>query len=132
MLKKPPVGAECNACGLCCRLIVCSTGSFALGLVDRWGERAAGPCPALNHHEDGRQTCGLVERPKDWMPDHPKSVTALREAVRLLIGSGAGCDEPDDVEDQAEVALTRRLGEAYIARKGLPALQRAAHLLMEG
>lgn len=91
-LNHPGIGNPCNGCGLCCKAVVCSTGSFTLGLVKEFGERAEGPCPALKSMDDGSLACGLVLRPKDYQsgPAHD-----LRKAVKVLIGSGLGCDEYD-------------------------------------
>lgn len=133
-LSKPAIGEKCNGCGLCCVATVCSTGSFAMGLVENLGERAPGPCPALTPAGDGRHECGLVRRPKDWMPRNPHGVTPLKNAVLLLIGSGSGCDGagPDEGDDDpAATAARRALGEAYAARIGKLAINQAAMVVFK-
>lgn len=126
-LDKPPIGAPCNGCGLCCQVRVCGAGSYALGLVARYGERADGPCPALI--ADGeRWSCGLVARPKDYI-DSPRGVTVLREAVKILIGAGAGCDEAGDEPDATALPRLRRVAEDYVRRVGVETMRRAAAII---
>lgn len=123
-LPKPPIGDPCNGCGLCCRMRVCSMGSFALGLVERFGDRTDGPCPALTE-QDGRFVCGLVARPKDWLPSHPKSVTALREAAKVLLGAGVGCDEAGDEPDGTALPKLDAIQQRYLERTGEASIRRA-------
>jgi hypothetical protein len=92
MLKKPAIGQSCNGCGLCCQITMCSIASFALSRVENWGDRAPGPCPAVTKSE-GKLVCGLILRPTDWLPKNKNSVTAIRDSMKLCIGSGFGCDE---------------------------------------
>lgn len=120
-IPKPAIGAPCNGCGLCCLAEVCSAGSFTLGLVDAYGQRASGPCPALLPQTDGSFACGLVLRPKDYAPGKGASHD-LRQAAALMIGAGAGCDEaagPEDVDAITEMQ-TR-----YLSLHGREKLQRA-------
>ncbi len=131
MKAKPEVGSPCNGCGVCCQSTVCSVGSKVLGLVDTYGERAAGPCPALRPDNDGGYGCGLVMRPKDFIAS-PRGVTPLRDAVKLLIGAGAGCDEAGDEPDATFVPKAERLQRAYIERHGIPALRRAVEIVVMG
>ena len=127
-LPKPPLGAPCNACGLCCRLQVCGAGSFFLGLVEKFGERAPGPCPALVSAPDGQQVCGVMLRPRDTMQARG-SADDLRRAFGLLIGAGVGCDEPGEAVSRDDDAAARAMGEAYISRIGQDALARSAIFL---
>ena len=73
-----------------------------LGLVDRFGERAPGPCPALRPRADGGYDCNLVLRPKDYARG---GAHELRQAAMVLIGAGIGCDEAGDDPD-ADQKLT--------------------------
>lgn len=98
MIEKPAIGDPCNGCGLCCRAQVCSIGSFTLRLVEKYGERAPGPCPAMLTDDNGKVTCELVARPRDYSPGKG-GAHELRNAVSLLIGSGIGCDEAGDEPD---------------------------------
>jgi hypothetical protein len=90
MLDKPPIGAPCNGCGLCCLMEVCSSGAVMLGFTSQWGERVPGPCPALV--EDGEKlVCGILQRPEHYVRPG-RGPKALRDAMSLLLGVGLGCD----------------------------------------
>jgi hypothetical protein len=123
LLTKPPIGDPCNGCGLCCRIRVCSIGSFAMALVDRFGDRVDGPCPALTAQDDGALVCGIVLRPKDFLRG---AAHELREAVKLTIGAGAGCDEAGDEPDETADPKLEALQARYLARHGREKLQAAA------
>lgn len=84
--KKPPHGAPCNRCGLCCVATVCPLGTVVFG-------RSAGPCPALSY-EGEQSTCGLVASPMKYAMALTlrNGVDAMRQAAMLLIGSSTGCD----------------------------------------
>lgn len=127
MLEKPPIGEPCNRCGLCCQIRVCSAGSYALGLVERFGDRVDGPCPALCRDGD-KLNCGLVERPKDYIRSS-LSVTALRDAAKIMIGAGVGCDEAGDEPDDTAMPKLTALQIRYLARVGVPAMVRARAIL---
>lgn len=114
MIDKPEIGAPCNGCGLCCRTRVCSTGSFALRLVRRFGERVDGPCPALEPRPDGSVACGLVAHPRAYLRNHPRPDAALRFAVAVLIGAGAGCDEAGDEPDETAGPKLDALAERHV------------------
>jgi hypothetical protein len=72
--KKPAHGAPCNRCGLCCFVSLCD-------LAAALHNRRQGPCPELRWDEKGSR-CALIER----------SEGKMREAAKLLINSGNGCD----------------------------------------
>lgn len=129
MIEKPPIGAPCNGCGLCCQVHVCGMGSFLLGLVETYGDRAPGPCPALKQQGD-KFVCGVVLRPKDYIASD-KSVTALRDAVGLLIGTGAGCDDDGGEHSGAADRQIEELAQAHLRRHGIGAFDRAA-LMVHG
>lgn len=76
---KPPVGAPCNGCGVCCAIAPCPLSRFLLG------HRTGSPCPALRW-EDARYLCGLIAAPAGiarWLP---------RRLVLRWIAAGSGCD----------------------------------------
>lgn len=75
--RKPPHGAPCNRCGLCCIVTLCDLGRH----VFHRPRGGAGPCPALSFDADGSR-CGLVD----------SGTVSGREAAKWLIGSGTGCD----------------------------------------
>lgn len=129
-LTKPDIGAPCNGCGLCCQTVVCSCGSYVLGLVEQYGDRANGPCPALVE-KNGAYICGLVERPKGYIASD-RSVSALRNAVMKLIGAGAGCDEAGDEADTTALPKIEELTGRYIRRVGVSELQKAAAIVYGG
>jgi hypothetical protein len=84
--NKPPHGAPCNRCGLCCVATLCALGREVFGY-----ER--GPCPALRKTDDA-WGCGLVIEPGRYRPasalQHgPEKLSA---AAAVLIGSATGCD----------------------------------------
>jgi|GEM_PF-1776068 len=129
MLTKPDIGAPCNGCGLCCTAQVCSAGSYALGLVEKWGARAKGPCPALVLIEaDDRLLCGIMLRPKDWLP-HRRGQTLLRKAFGLLIGVGAGCDEAGDEPEAKARPKIEVVQSAYTSARPIADLQAAADII---
>lgn len=86
-LAKPPHGAPCNGCGLCCQHELCQLGIFVF-------DKATGPCPALTPADGGRFICGLVASPATWSPVRTAlhGVKTMAEAALFLIGSGVGCD----------------------------------------
>ena len=129
MLAKPEIGAPCNRCGLCCQVRVCSSGSYAQGLVERIGDRADGPCPALIANEDGGFDCGLMLRPNDFIKTADRGVTVLREAVSLCIGAGAGCDEAGDEPDETAQPKLAEVQREYVRRHGIDKLKRAARTI---
>lgn len=125
MIEKPAIGDPCNGCGLCCRTQVCSIGSFTLGLVNDYGDRAPGPCPALVEHEDGKVSCGLVSRPKD----HARGkggAHELRKAVSILIGAGIGCDEAGNEAD-ADSKLNK-VRDTFMKTHTPAEIERALHV----
>lgn len=130
MLPKPAIGDACNGCGLCCQITVCGVGSYVQGLVERYGDRANGPCPLLIPKGDGF-TCGLVARPKDHIASD-KGVTPLRNAVAVMIGAGAGCDEVGDEPDATALPKIHALQNRYIAQIGVEKIQAAARLVTGG
>lgn len=84
---KPPPGAPCNGCGLCCAAEPCP-----LGIV--LTRRRRGRCAALQWDEAGqRHLCGALAAPRAhlpalrWLP-----LRWLQRLVRRWIDAGAGCD----------------------------------------
>jgi hypothetical protein len=88
--EKPPHGAPCNGCGLCCAAEPCALAGEYLGQAPD-----EGPCRALEF-DDGRFWCGLVQRPgyylglQDWAD--PQFAVLFAFALRL----GLGCDAEDE------------------------------------
>ena len=78
---KPPVGAPCNGCGLCCLLEPCPIGM----LLSR---KRRGACHWLHWSEEQqRYLCGAIS-------EAPKGLAGqLRvRLARRWIAAGAGCD----------------------------------------
>lgn len=84
---KPPEGAPCNGCGLCCLAEPCPLGM----LVSR---RRTGACAALRWSEaEQRYLCGMVADPgavTGW--NRPWAVRWQRALARRWIAAGMGCD----------------------------------------
>jgi hypothetical protein len=84
---KPPLGAPCNGCGVCCALEPCPVARFLLGV-------RSGACPALAW-DDGaaRYQCDMVRRPGRhlrWLPASLEAWAARR--CRRWVAAGLGCD----------------------------------------
>lgn len=105
-LPKPPHGAPCNRCGMCCEEELCVLGAHVFG-------DQAGPCPALSY--DGQlSVCGLVDAPATFVRTRAamKGPLALAKAAATLIGAGIGCDaqavdEPADWNFRVKMAAWR-------------------------
>lgn len=84
---KPPHGASCTHCGLCCEATLCDLAQHVFG-------HEQGPCPALERDADGKSGCGLVNHPDRWLPVRAvvQGVRRMSEAALHLIGAGQGCD----------------------------------------
>ena len=82
---KPPVGAACNGCGVCCLAEPCPVGV----LLSR---RRRGACTALLWDEAaGRYLCGVVSAPARFVAPAWLARLAGRLAPRW-IAAGQGCD----------------------------------------
>jgi hypothetical protein len=96
--KKPPHGAPCTRCGLCCMASLCP---LAAAVFKR--PEAPGPCPALQKDEldPTKYACGLVQEPMRFNARRTlvHGVKKMREAALTLIGGEpAGCDAIFDGE----------------------------------
>lgn len=86
---KPPAGAACNGCGVCCAAEPCPLGV----LLSR---RLTGACVALQWDPIGsRYRCGVVEDAAAYVRVLP-APWARRLALRW-IAAGAGCDSDAEV-----------------------------------
>jgi hypothetical protein len=83
---KPPAGAACNGCGICCASEPCPVGMIVSG-------RRRGRCRALAWSEGGkRYRCALL-RPPAAAHAHVSPLRRWRETLlRRWIGVGVGCD----------------------------------------
>ena len=101
--RKPPHGAACNRCGLCCHASLC-------GLAQVVFRRPAlpGPCPALRRRGD-EHACGLAVDPGLFVPALAREhgTDALAEAAAYLIGAGDGCDARFNGEPRDETFAAR-------------------------
>lgn len=102
-LSKPRHGEPCNNCGLCCLNEPCMLGQLVLKQED-------GACQALEIAPRGGYACGLVAHPERYAPVRTAAAgaAAMRNAARVLIGSGIGCDAQLEGEP-ASAALEQRL-----------------------
>lgn len=90
---KPPEGAACNGCGLCCSAEPCPLGQWLSG-------RRAGACVALRWHDaEQRHLCGVLDDPQAWLRWLPASWG--RALTRRWIAAGRGCDCDYEVESPA-------------------------------
>jgi hypothetical protein len=123
-LKKPPHGAPCNFCGLCCLSGTCMIGQKFFGIEE------ATRCPALSFSDHGIASCGLMENPGKFVPELVKvhGEKRMGEAMRTIIGSGTGCDGRLEGERSNE-AFERRMA---LRRKTLARRINAAHKMWGG
>jgi MinD superfamily P-loop ATPase len=86
---KPPLGAACNGCGVCCLAEPCPIGM----LLSR---RRSGACARLRW--DGqRYRCGALDGASRWR----------RRLVARWIGAGRGCDSSAQVQPADDDAIGR-------------------------
>lgn len=98
---KPPPGAPCNGCGVCCLMEPCPLGVLLSG-------RLQGACLALRWHGELRQyRCGAITVPDEvlraGLPRRlrflsPALLGLLKRWARRWVAAGVGCD--CDVEVQ--------------------------------
>lgn len=97
MLAKPPHGAKCNACGLCCISSLCPVAEAHFGI-------RPGPCPAIMPQANGAVLCGIMEDPARFAPDKVMrhGAAVVSSSTRMLNGAGQGCDclNPNEFEDR--------------------------------
>lgn len=77
---KPPVGARCNGCGVCCLAEPCPLGMLA-------SLRTRGACRVVRW-DGSRYRCGLLDGRRPW----------LHRLVRRWVGAGRGCDSSAEVQ----------------------------------
>jgi hypothetical protein len=97
---KPPMGAPCNGCGVCCLLEPCP-----LGIVV--SRRRHGACAALRwDNGQGRYRCGLLWPPRDRAAARRWGWLGVGRAwlqilVARWIAAGRGCDADLELDDGA-------------------------------
>lgn len=110
---KPPHGAPCNRCGLCCKAIICPFGAVLF-------KRQHGPCPALEETATGF-ACGVVAHPMEYARTRTliHGAEKMRQGALLLIGAGDGCDMVVDGEPANEAFRKKMVEAAKAARAEL-------------
>lgn len=108
ILQKPRMGDACNRCGECCRTVQCPPGLAILG-------HNFGTCRALQQHDDGTTSCGLMVEPLRYatietIMDNEAMVAMLLlnkneldlakvkapgDVMRIFMEAGKGCDSVD-------------------------------------
>ena len=85
--EKPPYGAPCNGCGVCCAHAPCPLGIVA-------SRRTQGACAALVWQAEAQvYRCGLMVEPERWLPRPLRRVAPLlARLARRYIAAGKGCD----------------------------------------
>lgn len=82
--KKPPHGAQCNNCGLCCWSSKCDISRALFGAAET--ERPA--CPALRFDSEQKSFCNVIANPEQYTDRDPDEA---RAAAKLLMYAGKGC-----------------------------------------
>jgi hypothetical protein len=84
---KPPEGAPCNGCGVCCLAEPCPLGILLSG-------KRVGACSALRWDERQQlYRCGALTDPVGVLPRGLRWLAAaLRRLARRWIAAGIGCD----------------------------------------
>ena len=106
---KPPEGAVCNGCGLCCLAEPCPLGILLF-------RQRAGACPALRWEESARQyRCGAVSDPLNVaaaaLPVRLQFVApilagVLRRSASRWVAAGTGCDSNLEAAASPRMAKT--------------------------
>ena len=81
--RKPPHGAACTSCGLCCLATRCRLSVLVYG-------DGPGPCPAVRFDALESSSCNVVADPTAYRPGG--DAAELRAAALLLIRAGTACD----------------------------------------
>nr|WP_296509224.1 hypothetical protein [Rhodoferax sp.] len=93
--NKPPTGAACNGCGVCCLVEPCPIGVVL-------SRRRRGACVALRWEYTARQyRCGAMSDPGEvllrqwpgiWEPLRKALAALLKKSAPRWIAAGQGCD----------------------------------------
>ena len=100
---KPPLGAPCNGCGLCCLAEPCPLGM----LLSR---RRQGACAALRWSPEARRyQCGALNDPASvtgWR--RPGLLRLFSALARRWIAAGKGCDADLQPEPASTLPASRQ------------------------
>ena len=75
-------------------------------------------------NDDGSIGCGMVKRPRDYAPGKG-SAHDLRNAVKVLIGAGFGCDEVGDPPEADADRKIAALQERFMTSVDVEKIERA-------
>lgn len=95
ILRKPPYGAPCNGCGLCCHREVCAIG------IKYFGDVPA-PCPGLVWRND-KYRCAVMEAEEEMIQENP--ALTPKTTIKQMLGGGMGCDATTEEEYEVNEAI---------------------------
>lgn len=93
--QKPPEGAPCNGCGMCCQEQACD-------LSREYLKSTVAPCIALEF-DGSRYVCGLVCHPGRYLGTPDFGDEYISPLFAEALGIGKGCDSDTKAVRGAEV-----------------------------
>lgn len=110
--RKPPHGAPCNRCGLCCVATKCDLGRAIFG-------SSPGRCPALKQTGPHEYSCGaLMSTAFMATQSEDPEWGDMKRAAALLIRAGEGCDARFNGEPTS-LNFHRKCAKLDAARHGM-------------
>lgn len=79
--------------------------------------------------EEGKKlVCGVLIQPSDWLSLRLRPAV-VRDALGLLIGIGAGCDDPGDEDEATAAPKIEAVQATHLAAHSIAELQMAADVI---